>query len=55
MGRIVYTNNALLEHGVDVGTLVSFRPDSEYEFTIDDQKLYRVMTNHITARWTAKK
>ena len=55
MGEIVYTNNALLKHGVDVGTLVSFRPDSEYEFTIDDQKLYRVMSNHITAKWTAKK
>lgn len=55
MGKVVYTNNVLLKHGVDKGQLVSFLPDSEYEFEVDGQKLYRVLTNSITARWTPRK
>lgn len=55
MGEVVYTNNTLINHGVIEGTLVSFLPDSEYEFDVDGQKLYRVLTNSVTASWTARK
>jgi hypothetical protein len=53
MGEIVYTNNILLSYGLDVGDIVSFRPDSEYEFNLDGEKLYRVRTDWIT--WTQEK
>lgn len=55
MGEVVYTNNILMKHGVSEGSIVSFLPDSEYEFEVDGQKLYRVLTNSITASWTARK
>jgi hypothetical protein len=36
---------------VDVGDLVGFRPSSEYEFIIDGQRLYRVLSNFITIKY----
>ena len=36
---------------VDVGDLVGFRPSSEYEFVVDGQRLYRVMSNFITIKY----
>lgn len=33
------------------GDIVGFRPNSEYEFIIDEQKLYRVPTNSITIKY----
>ncbi|MGA1702525.1 MAG: hypothetical protein ACO393_02905 [Methylophilaceae bacterium] len=53
MGSIRYINNVLLSYGLDVDDIVSFRPDSEYEFNIDGEKLYRVRTDWLT--WTQKK
>ena len=53
MGRVKYTNNILLSYGIDSGDIVSFKPDSEYEFNIEGEKLYRVRTDWIT--WTQKK
>ena len=32
----------------EVGDRVVFTPDSEYEFTVDDEKLYRVYDHQIT-------
>lgn len=41
-------------HGVDLdGNYVGFTPDSEYEFTIEGKKVYRVLSNQIT--WTSKR
>lgn len=48
VGIVKYTNNKLLSYGIDKGQRVSFRPDSEYEFEIDGEKLYRVSTKWIT-------
>lgn len=53
MGSVRYTNNILLSYGIEVGDVVSFKPDSEYEFNIDGEKLYRVRTDWIT--WTPKR
>ena len=36
---------------VEVGDLVGFTPNSEYEFVIDGQKLYRVYTKFITIKY----
>ena len=36
---------------VEVGDLVGFRPSSEYEFIVDGQRLYRVLSNFITIKY----
>ena len=36
---------------VKVGDLVGFRPSSEYEFVIDNERLYRVLSNFITIKY----
>jgi hypothetical protein len=36
---------------IEEGDLVGFRPGAEYEFIIDDEKLYRVPTNSITIKY----
>ena len=46
MGIVKYTDGS-----VNVGDLVGFRPNSEYEFVIDGQKLYRVYSHFITIKY----
>jgi len=48
MGIVKYSNKKLTSIGIVEGTKVSFQPDSEYEFTVDDEKLYRMFDNNIT-------
>jgi len=36
---------------VGVNELVGFRPSSEYEFIVDGQRLYRVLSNFITIKY----
>ena len=48
MGIVKYINQELLDLGVKVGDEISFQPESEYEFTIEGEKLYRMFTNNIT-------
>ncbi len=43
-----YINQELIDLGVKEGDEVSFTPDSEYEFYVDGEKLYRMFTNNIT-------
>jgi hypothetical protein len=47
-GTVKYINQELLDLGVSVGDQISFTPESEYPFTVDDEKLYRMFTNNIT-------
>ena len=47
-GTIKYINQELLDLGVKQGDEVSYQPDSEYPFIIDDEKLYRMYTDNIT-------
>jgi len=47
-GIMIYPNKKLITQGVIQGMTVGFTPDSEYEFTIDDEKLYRVFDHQIT-------
>ena len=46
MGVIEYADK-----GFNKGELVGFRPNSEYEFVIDGQKLYRVLSKFITIKY----
>jgi len=36
---------------VKVNELVGFRPNSEYEFIVDNERLYRVLSNFITIKY----
>ena len=51
LGELVYSNEYLESLGLSVGDVVGFSPDSEYEFNIDDKKLYRVLSNQITIKY----
>ena len=48
IGRLKYGNDQLFALGVNEGDEISFLPDSEYEFTVDGEKLYRMFTDNIT-------
>ncbi len=50
MGEMVYPNQYLLTQGVKMGDKVCFQPDSEYEFTVDGEKLYRMFDPQITIK-----
>ncbi len=53
-GELVYLNKELQQLGLSKGSVVGFTPNSEYEFTIDGQKLYRVLSNQITINYGPK-
>ena len=36
---------------VDVNSLVGFTPNSEYEFVVDNERLYRVLSKFITIKY----
>ena len=36
---------------VEVNDLVGFRPNSQYEFIVDNERLYRVLSNFITIKY----
>ena len=46
MGTIEYADK-----GFNKGDLIGFTPNSEYEFVIDGQKLYRVLSKFITIKY----
>jgi len=49
MGIMAYPNEYLLSQGVKAGDSVMFAPDSEYEFNVDGEKMYRIFDHQITA------
>jgi hypothetical protein len=48
IGTIRYINEQLEAFGLKEGDEISFKPDSDYEFTVDGEKLYRMFTDNIT-------
>jgi len=48
IGTIRYINKELESFGLKEGDEVSFKPESEYEFTVDGERLYRMFTDNIT-------
>ena len=49
-GEIVYPNKRLKSQGINPGDKVIFQPDSEYEFFVDGELLYRMYDNNITIK-----
>jgi len=49
-----YTNNSNELKELSVGDLVGFVPRSEYEFIINNERLYRVLTRAITIKYEYK-
>lgn len=50
MGIMKYPNEYLSSQGIKEGDLVCFSPDSEYEFIVDEEKLYRMYDHQITIK-----
>lgn len=47
IGNIRYANKEMLSMGLKEGDLISFQPESEYEFNVDGEKMYRMFTKNI--------
>jgi hypothetical protein len=47
-GYLRYVDKNLIDKGLKQGDLVTYIPHSEYPFTIDDKKLYRMKSNRVT-------
>lgn len=47
MGKMIYPSEYLISQGIKAGDIVCFEPDSEYEFNIDDKKMYRMFDRNI--------
>lgn len=54
VGIMKYVDPLLEEYNISEGDLVGFTPDSEYEFVIDGERLYRVLTTDISLRYEYK-
>lgn len=50
VGIIKYSNSILKEQGVFEGDKIAFKTDSEYEFVINGERLYRMRTRNILAK-----
>ena len=48
VGIMKYPNEYLSSKGIKKGDRVIFKPDSEYEFEVDGEKLYRMYDHQIT-------
>ena len=51
VGVLKYLDDGLKATGLKENDLIGFSPDDEYEFVIDGQRLYRVMTQFITIKY----
>jgi hypothetical protein len=54
VGVIKYLDKSLINNGIKKGDLVGFTPRSEYEFIIEDERLYRVTTDSIAIKYEYK-
>jgi hypothetical protein len=50
VGIMRYPNDYLTGQGIESGDAVTFCPESEYEFTVDGEKLYRMFDHQITCK-----
>lgn len=47
---MVYPNEYLISQGIKSGDTVCFKPDSEYEFNVEGEKMYRMYDHQITMK-----
>ena len=50
VGVIRYINEEMIAMGLKEGDKVAFEPESEYEFLIDGEKLFRMFTRNLTLK-----
>jgi hypothetical protein len=50
MGIMKYTNKYLADNNINNGDSICYTPDSEYEFSVDGEKLYRMFDHQITLK-----
>jgi hypothetical protein len=56
VGTVALIGQGAIEQGIAIGDTIAFRPDSEYEFRIDDVKHYRIpVLKHIRSIMSSKK
>jgi len=55
VGVIKQVDTNLKKFGIKENDLVGFVPNSEYEFVINGERLYRVLSNHISIKYEYKK
>jgi len=48
IGLVKYPSEYLISKGINKGDKISFKPESEYEFIVDGEKLYRMFDHQIT-------
>ena len=48
---ILQIDGPIIENDSSLNDLVGFRPSSEYEFIVDNERLYRVLSNFITIKY----
>ena len=46
-----YLDDNLEKMGLKQNDLVGFTPESEYEFVVENERLYRVLINEITIKY----
>lgn len=51
LGVIKYLDNTLIKNGIKKNDLVGFTPNSEYEFIVEEERLYRVPTESICIKY----
>ena len=51
VGILKYSNKSLDDIGLTENTLVGFSPNSKFEFIIERERLYRVLTSSITIKY----
>jgi hypothetical protein len=47
LGIIKYGNSSLEAKGITPGALITFTPNSEFEFVVDGERLYCMKSNYI--------
>jgi hypothetical protein len=50
VGKVIYPSPYLKSIGIKNGDNISFAPNSEYEFKIDGETLYRIYNSHLIAK-----
>ena len=50
VGLVKFPNKYLISRGVNKGDRISFQPESEYEFNVDGEVLYRIFDHQITIK-----
>lgn len=51
IGIIKFVDKELQKNGIKKNDLVGFTPSSEYEFVVDGERMYRVLTNSISIKY----